>query len=129
MSPERLQGEAHRLSSDCWSLGMIVLECALGYYPFADPPSESSKNTAASLSVFSLMQLISSADPCAKLKTLPVEEFSAEFADFVTRCLVRDPAKRPSSTELLQHPWIVHARADTKTNFKEWMWKMMDQRR
>lgn len=36
-SPERMKGEPHRMSSDCWSLGMIVLECALGYYPLADP--------------------------------------------------------------------------------------------
>lgn len=36
-SPERVEGEPHRMSSDCWSVGIIVLECALGYYPFADP--------------------------------------------------------------------------------------------
>ena len=31
------------------------------------------------------------------------EEFSNEFSDFISRCLVKSPEERPSATVLLQH--------------------------
>lgn len=34
MSPERLRGEAYYADTDIWSLGLILLECALGKFPF-----------------------------------------------------------------------------------------------
>lgn len=34
MSPERLKGEAYLPDTDIWSLGLIILECAIGAYPF-----------------------------------------------------------------------------------------------
>jgi len=34
MSPERLWGEAYYADTDIWSLGLIILECAIGKYPF-----------------------------------------------------------------------------------------------
>ena len=34
MSPERLRGEAYYADTDIWSLGLIILECAIGKYPF-----------------------------------------------------------------------------------------------
>ena len=33
-------------------------------------------------------------------------EFSSEFQDFVTLCLKKDPAKRPTAQQLLCHPFI-----------------------
>lgn len=34
MSPERLQGKPYTMSSDVWSLGLVLLECLLGASPF-----------------------------------------------------------------------------------------------
>jgi mitogen-activated protein kinase kinase 1 len=34
MSPERLRGEAYYADTDIWSLGLIILECAIGKFPF-----------------------------------------------------------------------------------------------
>ena len=34
------------------------------------------------------------------------EKWSAEFKNFIETCLQKDARKRPSSTELLQHPFI-----------------------
>jgi serine/threonine protein kinase len=34
MSPERLRGKPYTMSSDVWSLGLVLLECLLGDCPF-----------------------------------------------------------------------------------------------
>lgn len=39
------------------------------------------------------------------------EKFSNEFADFISRCLVKSPEERPSATTLLQHRFIRSARS------------------
>jgi len=33
MSPERLKGEAYTNNTDIWSLGLLLLECKLGWNP------------------------------------------------------------------------------------------------
>jgi hypothetical protein len=35
----------------------------------------------------------------------------SDFNDFIAKCLVKDPAKRPSAEELLQHPFILAAKS------------------
>ena len=35
MSPERISGEAYAFDSDVWSLGLSLLECATGRFPYA----------------------------------------------------------------------------------------------
>ena len=37
MSPERLRGSAYTIASDIWSLGLSLLELALGRYPIPPP--------------------------------------------------------------------------------------------
>merc|ERR1712002_1280183 len=37
MSPERLQGSQYSVASDLWSLGLSLLEMALGRYPIPPP--------------------------------------------------------------------------------------------
>ncbi len=37
------------------------------------------------------------------------EKISADFTDFLHRCLEVDPEKRPTATELLKHPFITKA--------------------
>jgi len=34
MSPERFRGEHYNSNTDIWSLGLSIMECALGYYPY-----------------------------------------------------------------------------------------------
>ena len=111
MSPERLKGEAHQMSSDCWSLGLIVIECAFGRHPWVGTDGQAPN-------VFHLMQQIAGSDPCADLENL---NYSADFNDFCRKCLARDPSQRPSSTKLLEHPWIRESRNDQNTNLTKWL--------
>lgn len=37
MSPERIKGEEYSYDSDMWSLGLTLVECALGRYPYPPP--------------------------------------------------------------------------------------------
>ncbi|KAI0322402.1 kinase-like domain-containing protein [Amylostereum chailletii] len=40
MSPERIQGAQYTVKSDVWSLGISLIELALGRFPFADSSSD-----------------------------------------------------------------------------------------
>ncbi|THH30045.1 hypothetical protein EUX98_g4156 [Antrodiella citrinella] len=42
MSPERIQGAQYTVKSDVWSLGISLIELALGRFPFADSASDDS---------------------------------------------------------------------------------------
>ena len=54
MSPERLQGLPYQLDTDLWSLGIMLLECAIGRFPYPDPDDTSVKE----LGFWELMQYI-----------------------------------------------------------------------
>ncbi|ORY23207.1 kinase-like domain-containing protein [Naematelia encephala] len=40
MSPERIQGAPYTIKSDVWSLGISLVELALGRFPFSDSPDD-----------------------------------------------------------------------------------------
>lgn len=42
MQPERIQGAQYTVKSDVWSLGISLIELALGRFPFADSESDDS---------------------------------------------------------------------------------------
>jgi len=93
MSPERLGGKHYSFSSDIWSLGITLVECALGRYPY---PAYNGSNYFVLLS-----QIINDPPPA-----LPADAFSVEFRDFVSLCLRKDPSQRPPAEALLEHPFI-----------------------
>ncbi|TBU42857.1 kinase-like protein [Dichomitus squalens] len=99
MAPERIRGESqnnlgtYTVSSDVWSLGLSMIEMALGHYPY---PPETYAN------VFAQLTAIVDGDP----PELP-EHFSATSKDFVARCLHKIPERRATYAELLEHPFLV----------------------
>eukprot|EP01122_Echinamoeba_exundans_P013058 TRINITY_DN5634_c0_g2_i1.p1 TRINITY_DN5634_c0_g2~~TRINITY_DN5634_c0_g2_i1.p1 ORF type:complete len:996 (+),score=278.15 TRINITY_DN5634_c0_g2_i1:360-3347(+) len=94
MAPEIIQMEGAQPSSDIWSLGCVVIELMTGKPPYFDMPQMSA-----------MFKIAESDDP----PPFP-ESISADLTDFLTLCFERDPAKRPSATQLLDHKWIVSAR-------------------
>ena len=93
MSPERIEHKAYSYSSDIWSLGLVLAECATGRYPFSGE---------ASGSQIALVMCITEGD-----SPLPPEDgrFTPEFHRLLESMLEREPERRASAAELLQHPW------------------------
>ncbi|KAH8908066.1 kinase-like protein [Coniochaeta sp. PMI_546] len=103
MAPERISGGGmsaagaaggtYSVQSDIWSLGLTIIECAMGRYPY--PPEVSS-------TIFSQLSAIVEGDP----PDLPTEGYSAVARDFVKSCLNKEPRKRHTYPMLLAHPWL-----------------------
>ncbi|CAL4926971.1 unnamed protein product [Urochloa decumbens] len=99
MSPERFDPEAHGGSydpcaADVWSLGVSVMELAVGRYPLL--PAGQQPNWAA------LMCAICFGEAPA----LPDGAASPELRSFLAACLHKDYRKRASVAELLAHPFV-----------------------
>lgn len=102
MSPERIQGASYSVKGDVWSLGLTVLELAIGKFPFASSAGSSS----GPLSILDLLQRIVNEDP----PSLPDNsDFSPAFRKFIDRCLYKEP-QRPTPKELLDDALIVTAK-------------------
>jgi mitogen-activated protein kinase kinase 1 len=97
MSPERVLGGTYGFDSDIWSLGLTLLECALGQYPYQPPGSEEGW-----MNFYELLQTIVDQPP----PVAPADQFSPEFCSFISACLQKDPKCRPSAAELLNHPFV-----------------------
>ncbi|XP_022154775.1 mitogen-activated protein kinase kinase 2-like isoform X2 [Momordica charantia] len=96
MSPERISGEKYDNRSDIWSLGLVLLECATGQFPYTPP--DKAKGWGSFYDV--MLAVVDHASPSAP------EEFSPEFCSFISSCLQKDPQKRSSARQLLMHPFI-----------------------
>lgn len=102
MAPERIRSlnpdrVTYTVQSDVWSLGLSILEMALGRYPY---PPETFDN------IFSQLSAIVDGPP----PKLPKDKFSVEAQDFVSVCLQKIPERRPTYAALLEHPWLLKYR-------------------
>lgn len=98
MAPERIKAmnpdkATYSVQSDIWSLGLSIVEMAIGAYPY---PPETYDNIFGQLSV-----IVDGPPPC-----LPVDCFSSEAQDFVSMCLQKIPELRPTYGDLLEHSWL-----------------------
>ncbi|KAL8865748.1 MAG: hypothetical protein Q9198_009178 [Flavoplaca austrocitrina] len=105
MAPERIAsggvaqaganpgGGTYSVQSDVWSLGLSIIECAMGQYPY---PPETYNN------IFSQLSAIVDGEP----PDLPADNFSDEAKDFVRGCLHKIPKLRPTYAMLLRHAWL-----------------------
>lgn len=105
MAPERIagggmqqsgttSGGTYSVQSDIWSLGLSVIECAMGRYPY---PPETFTN------IFSQLHAIVHGEP----PSLPESGYSEEAHAFVQACLDKNPKNRPSYNMLLRHACLV----------------------
>ena len=92
MAPEVLKSEnGYSEKSDVWALGLCAIEMATGKMPY-----EGMKFME------SLVQIIDHEPP-----RLPENQsWSAQFRDFVGKCLAADPGRRATVKELLEHRFI-----------------------
>ncbi len=100
MSPEVITGTKHptaRLgAADVWSMGCVVAEMATGSRPWVDLDND-----------YAIMYNIAQGNT----PNMPTEEMLSEQGrDWLRRCFERDPGRRASAAELLQHEWILGIR-------------------
>lgn len=95
MSPEVIKGENSGRAGavDVWSLGCVILEMATGRRPWASLDNE-----------WAIMYNIAQGNPPQMPSN---DQLSPQGIDFLKKCFIRDPKKRASAAELLQHEWIM----------------------
>lgn len=122
MAPERIRADRMRstytVASDIWSLGISLVEIAMGTYPY---PPETFTNVFAQLQAIvegDAPQLPTpSAEPITVTRpngtTLELERGTCTYSDtardFVAQCLCKIPERRPTYARLLEHPFLTHA--------------------
>lgn len=99
MSPERMGTMPYNYSSDIWSFGLVLYECACNKYPYPESASHIDYVTT----------VLDSDVP-----KLPAEfGFSPEFQEFLDACLEKNPDHRASALSLLDFPWLeMHGATD-----------------
>ena len=88
IAPEVLvEEQGYDFKADIWSLGITAIELAEGKAPYSG------------LSSMKIIKTIISSDP-PRLKD--ESKWSKQFKEFICDCLVKEPSKRLSATELLE---------------------------
>jgi len=117
MSPERISGRSYSYDSDVWSLGLTLVECSLGRYPYPKDSGERGEQ----MGFWELLDFIVKAPP----PTLPPDKCSPELCAFVGACLQKEPEERPSVAKLLEHPFITKY-ADDTLDMAGWVQSVLD---
>ncbi|XP_039257658.1 dual specificity mitogen-activated protein kinase kinase 1-like [Styela clava] len=133
MSPERLQGAPYSVLSDIWSLGLSLIEMAMGRYPIPPPtkrdidgmfgPNAASfvPDAPRPMAIFELLDYIVN-EPPPQLPRGVI--FSDEFCDFVEKSLEKNPQDRADLKGLMLHLWIKRAE-NNNVDFAGWICKIM----
>ncbi|KAL6054228.1 signal transducing kinase of the PAK [Balamuthia mandrillaris] len=91
MAPEVVKGKEYSCKVDVWSLGIMAIEMFEGEPPYMNE------------SMLRALFLIASKG-CPEFKNPAA--MSEEFKDFIHQCTIMEPEDRPSSTDLLSHPFL-----------------------
>ena len=98
MAPERIQGGAYTVRSDVWSVGLTVMELAVGKFPFDH--SDSGAGNRASSGPMGILDLLQQIVHETAPKLPKSDAFPPILHDFVGKCLLKKPEERPTPREL-----------------------------
>uniref|UniRef100_A0A667XZA8 Dual specificity mitogen-activated protein kinase kinase 1 n=1 Tax=Myripristis murdjan TaxID=586833 RepID=A0A667XZA8_9TELE len=147
MSPERLQGTHYSVQSDIWSMGLSLVEMAIGRFPIPPPDAKELEQIFGFPVEGEAASSESSPKPrppgrpgssygpdsrppmaIFELLDYIVNEpppklpgiFGSEFQDFVNKCLIKNPAERADLKQLMVHSFIKQSEAE-EVDFAGWL--------
>ena len=91
MAPEVIEQNSYDAKVDVWALGISAVEMAERSPPRSD--------VHPMRVIFMIAR-----EPSPTFKDQ--SNWSEHFNDFISQCLIKDPAHRPSSAQLLSHPFV-----------------------
>ncbi|KYG49662.1 hypothetical protein M433DRAFT_965 [Acidomyces richmondensis BFW] len=126
MAPERIQGSPYTVKSDVWSVGLTLMELAIGKFPFSmsnDGDGEDDEEAAGPQGILDLLQQIV-LEPSPKLPKS--EAFPQILEDFIAKCLMKNPDERPTPQELYDADPFLQAAKRTPVDLAQWAVGMME---
>mmetsp|Transcript_3011 Transcript_3011/g.4461 ORF Transcript_3011/g.4461 Transcript_3011/m.4461 type:complete len:424 (+) Transcript_3011:103-1374(+) len=105
MAPEVIeQKETYNQKADIWSLGIMAMELAYGYSPYArETPMKA------------LVSILKNPPPTCKIyHDYNKPKLPASFYDFISKCLKKDPIQRSTAVKLKRHPFITRNAQDSQ---------------
>lgn len=96
MSPERAQGHVYKYDSDMWSLGLTLIECLCGRFPYLE-----SETSYKQLSFWELMRRIVEQEA----PRLPAG-YGNHVQDFIQQVLQKEPRNRAGAAMMKAHAWF-----------------------
>uniref|UniRef100_A0A7S4DIJ9 mitogen-activated protein kinase kinase n=2 Tax=Lotharella globosa TaxID=91324 RepID=A0A7S4DIJ9_9EUKA len=129
MSPERIQGKEYTFNSDIWSLGLTLLQSVVGRYPY----------TVTGVYLDLMQQIVENPAPRFPENekdangNTGVRERRKRFRKFIASCLQKDPTKRSSARELMNHDFVAgHGDCrggDEKVRLASWILKVQEKKK
>lgn len=155
MSPERLQGNHYSVQSDIWSMGLSLVEMAIGKYPIPPPKQAELERIFGNTTLKDQLEAAKMGKPLPASKApvagvdepptisifelldyivnqpppvLPADYFSKEFQDFVGSCLKKKPGERADLQTLMNHSFVkkTEQEYEKEVNFAGWVCRMME---
>ncbi|KAK4695330.1 mitogen-activated protein kinase kinase, partial [Lecanoromycetidae sp. Uapishka_2] len=124
MAPERIQGAKYSVKSDVWSVGLTVMELAIGRFPFdASDAAAGDRASAGPMGILDLLQQIVH-EPAPRLPES--DAFPPILDDMIQKCLLKSPNDRPTPRQLYDNDMFLKAAKRTPVNLEEWAVQMME---
>ena len=99
MAPERIQGGAYTIKSDVWSVGLTVMELAIGRFPFdASDSAAGDRASAGPMGILDLLQTIVH-EPAPKLPKS--EAFPPILDEFVAKVSSEATGRKTDTTRVV----------------------------
>ncbi|KAJ9664262.1 MAP kinase kinase (MEK) [Coniosporium apollinis] len=125
MAPERIQGSPYTVKSDVWSVGLTLMELAIGKFPFSGGDDRDGE-AGGPQGILDLLQQIVG-EPAPRLPKS--DAFPSILEDMIAKCLLKNPNQRPTPQELYESDPFLLAAKRTPVDLEAWAVSMMERQK